>query len=192
MINNMNKVLQFYDYERCFKHYTQRIMNLRQARIHGEVIMAKPVLLLAVIDSVENGEVLSNNIRLTESQEQRYLTLMRQYVKGSQFDKPTPIATPYFHLQGDGFWHLTWKPGKEPPEGSPSFRYICDNCVRTSVDDDLWTLLEHRMMRLRLRDYIITHKLGDSKDMSYELDSFNDIQIAAEDSSHNYGMGLAA
>ena len=188
----MNKVLQFYDYERCFKHYTQRIMNLRQARIHGEVIMAKPVLLLAVIDSVENCEIVSNNIRLTETLEQRYLTLMRQYVKGSQFDKPTPIATPYFHLQGDGFWHLTWKQGKEPSEDSPSFRYICDNCARTSVDNDLWTLLEHRVMHHRLRDYIITHKLGGNKNNSYELEPFKDIMIAAEDSSTNYDLNLAA
>ena len=188
----MNKVLQFYDYERCFKHYTQRIMNLRQARIHGEIIMAKPVLLIAVIDSVENDEVMSNHIRLTDTLERRYLALMRQYVKGSQFDKPTPIATPFFHLQGDGFWHLTWKPGKEPAAGSPSFRYICDNCARTSVDDDLWTLLEHQVMRHRLRDYIVTHKLGDSKGRLYDLEPLNDTMIVAEGSSTNHSLNLAA
>lgn len=188
----MNKALRFYDYEGCFKHYTQRIMNLRQARIHGEVIMAKPVLLLAVIDSVENGEVLSNNIRLTEALEQRYLTLMRQYVRGSQFDKPTPIATPYFHLQGDGFWHHIWKQGKQPERFSPQASYICDNCIRTFVDDDFWTLLENKTMRCRLRDYIITHKLGGSTDKDEDTDIYSDIQIAAEDTSHNYGIDLAA
>ena len=38
------------DYTRLFAHYTEKIINLRQAKIQGEVIVAKPVLLLALID----------------------------------------------------------------------------------------------------------------------------------------------
>ena len=52
----MNKGLQFYNYEQCFAHYTKRIMSIRQAKIHGEVILAKPALLLALINGDESGE----------------------------------------------------------------------------------------------------------------------------------------
>ena len=52
----MNRTLQFYNYEQCYVHYTKRIMSIRQAKINGEVIVAKPVLLLALIDGIENGE----------------------------------------------------------------------------------------------------------------------------------------
>ncbi len=39
--------LRLYFYEKCFTNYTKRIMNIRQAKKRGEVIVAKPVLLLA-------------------------------------------------------------------------------------------------------------------------------------------------
>ena len=32
----MNRVIRFYNYEQCFAHYTKRIKNIRQAKIHGE------------------------------------------------------------------------------------------------------------------------------------------------------------
>lgn len=34
----MNKVLQFYDYEKCFQHYAERIAHMRQAKVRDEVI----------------------------------------------------------------------------------------------------------------------------------------------------------
>ena len=190
----MNNISQFYDYERCFKHYTERIMNLRQARIYGEVIMAKPILLLALIDSIDGGEFTSNNFRLTDRLEECYFALMRRYVRGSQFDNPTPIATPFYHLQGDGFWHLSWRTGTEPKSSSksPSRKYICDNCLRAAVDDDLWALLENGVMRLRLREYIVTHKLGNDRDKTFDTDLCSTLPKAAEEVSGTYGISLAA
>ena len=44
--------LSSYFYEKCFANYTKRILNIRQAKIRGEVIVAKPVLLLAIIDGI--------------------------------------------------------------------------------------------------------------------------------------------
>jgi hypothetical protein len=35
-------VITFFSYEQCHQHYTKRIMNIRQAKIHGETIVAKP------------------------------------------------------------------------------------------------------------------------------------------------------
>ena len=43
------KTIKFFDYEQCFAFYAKRIMNIRQAKIRGEVIVAKPVLLLSLI-----------------------------------------------------------------------------------------------------------------------------------------------
>lgn len=48
----MNKTLQFYNYEQCYAHYTKRTMSIRQAKIHGEAIVAKPVMILALIDGI--------------------------------------------------------------------------------------------------------------------------------------------
>lgn len=45
----MNKILRFYNFERCFRHYADCIMAMRQAKIKGEVIKVKPVLIVADI-----------------------------------------------------------------------------------------------------------------------------------------------
>jgi len=41
------KTIWFFDYEQCFNYYAKKIMTIRQAKIRGEVIVAKPVLLLS-------------------------------------------------------------------------------------------------------------------------------------------------
>lgn len=86
-----------YFFEKCFTIYTKRIMNIKQAKIRGEVIVAKPVLLLAIIDGVSNDMFKDNEIQLTEWLESRYMMLMQQYMKSSQFDKPTNISNPFWH-----------------------------------------------------------------------------------------------
>ena len=113
--------LRFYFYEKCFANYTKRIMNIRQAKIRGEVIVAKPVLLLTIIDGINANMFKDNRFHLTEWLETRYLLLMQQYMKSSQFDKPTDISNPFWHLQSDGFWHLHFS--EEPPEGMTPSKY---------------------------------------------------------------------
>ena len=153
--------LSSYFFEKCFANYTKRIMNIRQAKIRGEVIVAKPVLLLAIIDGISNDLFKDNEIHLTEWLESRYVMLMQQYMKSSQFDKPTDISNPFWHLQSDGFWHLQFS--EEPQEGvTPSKHWLKEEVAFANFDDELWLLLQDKVWRLRLRDYIIEHKLTDS------------------------------
>ena len=152
--------LWLYFYEKCFANYTKRIMNIKQAKIRGEVIVAKPVLLLAIIDGISNNMFMDNKFQLTEWLEVRYLTLMQQYMKGSQFDKPTDISNPFWHLQTDGFWHLQF--AERPQEGvTPSKRWLKESVNFTYFDDELWHLIQNADWRLKLRDYIVEHKLKD-------------------------------
>ena len=67
----MNRTLHFYNYEKCYAHYTKRIMSIRQAKIHGEVIVAKPVLLLALIDGVDGGVFMANHFTLNDWLEEK-------------------------------------------------------------------------------------------------------------------------
>lgn len=132
----MNCILVYYDYSRCFAHYTERIMSIRQAKIRGEVIVAKPVLLLALIDGIEAGVFRDNRFTLNEWLEKHYLSLMRQYTRHSQFDKPTDINNPFWHLATDGFWHLQLITEAERGE-TPSKAWLRDNIVGARLDDDL-------------------------------------------------------
>ena len=82
----MNHVLAYYDYSRCFAYYTERIMSIRQAKIQGEVIVAKPVLMLALIDGIDLGVFTNNRFVLIEWLEEHYMKLMLQNTRKSQFD----------------------------------------------------------------------------------------------------------
>lgn len=156
----MNRTLYFYNYEQSYAHYTKRIMSIRQAKIHGEVIVAKPVLLVAFIDGIESGEFTDNRFNLNEWLEKRYLVLMKQYTRNSQFPNPADISNPFWHLQGDGFWHLIHQTAVA--EGStPSKRWLKENVTYGHFDDDLWVLLQDKVSRQKLRDYIVEHKLTD-------------------------------
>lgn len=158
----MNHTFAYYDYSRCFAYYAERIMSIRQAKIQGEVIVAKPVLMLALIDGVESGIFTNNRFALNEWLEERYLTLMRHYTRGSQFDKPTEINNPFWHLSTDGFWHLHLKTKKEM-SATPSKAWLKENVTYACFDDDLWVLLQCAEWRASLRDFIVEHKLVEGR-----------------------------
>jgi len=85
---------------------------------------------------------------------------MKQYTRNSQFPNPADISNPFWHLKSDGFWHLQY--GKEPQEGAtPSKRWLKENVANAYFDDDLWVLLQNKVWCMKLRDYIVEHKLTD-------------------------------
>lgn len=157
----MNRVIPFFSYEQCYKHYTKRIMNIRQAKIHGETIVAKPVLIVALIDAIDNNIFINNQFVLNDWLEERYNTLMLQYAKDSQFEDKAGIEKPFWHLESDDFWHLNY-PGERLSKGrTPSKAWLKDNVEFAFFDEPLWFMLQNKEWRMRLRDYIIEHKLTD-------------------------------
>lgn len=159
MVKRINKLVYF-NYPQCFAHYTDRIANLRQAKIRGEVIVAKPVLILSLIDGIESSMFTNNRFTLNEWLEERYLSLMRQHTRHSQFEKPTEINNPFWHLSTDGFWHLHLK-AKENKSTTPSRAWLKENVPYASFDVDLWVLLQNKEWRIRLREFIVKNKLAD-------------------------------
>ena len=157
----MNKVLLFYNYEQCYRHYTNRILNIRQAKIYGEVIVAKPVLLLTIIDEIDNQNITCNRIVVNERLEENYLELMSKYARNSQFDELTGIEKPFWHLETDEFWHLQYPGERLRKTRTPSKAWLRDNIEFAYFDEDLWILLQNKVWRQKLRDYIVEHKLSD-------------------------------
>lgn len=157
----MNRVIQFFSYEQCFKHYTKQIMSIRQAKIHGETIVAKPVLMVAIIDGIEANVFRNNQFVINDWLEGHYNTLMSQFVKGSQFDAITGIEKPFWHLESDGFWHLNYQGERLSKGRTPSKAWLKESVDYAYFDEALWILLQNKEWRLKLRDYIIEHKLSD-------------------------------
>ena len=157
------KDLRNYFYKKTFANYTKRIMNIRQAIIRGEVIVAKPVLLLAIIDGIDLNLFINNRIPLTNWLENRYVALMHRFMRSSQFNKPTDISNPFWHLQGDGFWHLVGTECVKSQKNTPSKAWLKEHVEYASFDESLWILLQNKEWRMKLREYIIEHKLTDNR-----------------------------
>ena len=154
----MNHTLKYYNYPQCYAHYTDRIMSIRQAKIRGEVIVAKPVLMLALIDGVKSGVFTNNRFALNEWLEEHYQSLMLQYTRHSQFNKPADIANPFWHLATDGFWHLHGKNVLDM-KTTPSKKWLKENVNYAYFDEDLWILLQNQPWREKLRNFIVEQKL---------------------------------
>ena len=179
----MNRIIQFFSYEQCYQHYTKRIMKIRQAKIHGETIVAKPVLLVAIIDGIEANIFKDNQFIINDWLEGRYRILMQKYVKDSQFNDKTGIEKPFWHLESDVFWHLNYQGERLSKGRTPSKAWLKENVEYAYFDEPLWILLQNKVWRLQLRDYIVEHKL---------TDDFWSGRIAAEGLGIVMGLIIAA
>ena len=169
---------------RSFVLYCERIDNIKQAKISGEVILAKPVLLLSLIDGVNEGVFRNNRFVLNRWLEKHYKSLMGKYTKNSIFHNITPINNPFWHLQSDGFWHLHYIGAQPTVINTPSVQWLEKSVNYASFDDDLWTLINDEVSRNKLRNYIIENKLNDKEKVSVtKLASYNDVSSSAKEST---------
>lgn len=146
--------------EELFAFYTNRIRNIRQAKRYGEMNVAKPVLLLALIDGVSNNVFTNNCFVLNDWLENQYKSLMRCYKKDISNRNITEINYPYWHLESDLFWHLHYSGMILSKLQTPSKLWLRVQVHHASFDDNLWILLQDTVMRQRLRDYIVENKLS--------------------------------
>ena len=137
-------------------------MNIRQAKIHGETIVAKPVLIVAIIDAIDSNVFTNNQFVINNWLEGHYKMLMTQYAKDSQFDDTTEIDKPFWHLESDGFWHLNYQGERLSKSKTPSKAWQKENVEFAYFDESLWILLQNKVWRMKLRDYIVEHKLTDN------------------------------
>ena len=95
-------------------------------------------------------------------------------------DKPT-IENPFYHLAGDGFWHIE-KPGGgslyEPGNatGPPSMSVLRSASGR--FDSALWGLMQNRVSRNHLREALVARS-------SYLPNTFSPLKVLSISSRRN-------
>ncbi len=101
----------------------------------------KPLLLLAVFDLIESGEIDSNLIRLTGDLGDIFRIYCSIVLPN---DWKCNIAMPFYHLRRDGFWHLLPKSGKEfvleSERRLQSITLLEENVLGVRLDEDLYEL----------------------------------------------------
>ena len=81
----------------------QQLTHLSSAVIMGRKAPHKAVLLLAIMDLVESGEITSPEIVLTEKLEETFSVEWNKYI-GSPLVFKCKIAIPFWHMQNEPFY----------------------------------------------------------------------------------------
>lgn len=154
-------MFKFYDYEKCLAHYEEEIKSLKQNKLHGAVNIAKPVLVLAVTQLIDDGLLQDNVILLTKGLEDRYTKLYEQY---DRTGKITRIDYPFYFMLNDRFWNIKWIGEPKEHENAPWRKFMKEHVEYAYLDEDLWCLLQNDGCRHRLMDYIIKEKLTEDQE----------------------------
>ncbi|MEG4431569.1 HNH endonuclease [Microcoleus sp. F10_A2] len=141
----------------------------------------KPVLLLAVIELINRGEIQHNQIYFSPELIAAFMKLWGDL----EINRTADIGLPFFHLKYDGFWHFKAKPGYEFVESSQnkvkvrSLSAIRQTIDYAYLDAELWKLLQHPETRNQLLLTLIDAWFSDKTaqiERSLQFNAFGDLQ----------------
>ena len=169
------------------RYYIDAFSNLHVANVKGYKAPHKAVLLLAIIDMIEDRQINSTRILLTEELEVAFGKIWNRYVGNSPVFIPD-ISKPFYHMQHEPFWWLKEKmPGtikvanyepcdpfgkskkerfapkdkskKELPNNSYSVSTMRQAFAYAEIDLSLYNILQNSDSRALLRVILINNYL---------------------------------
>lgn len=139
--------------------YVNKFRNLRVDRAHGAA-PNKPILLLALIELIEQGQILENKILPSPN-------LFEIFMKYWSIltDRRPNLALPFFHLKSEGFWHHHPNAGYETALRVTiqikTVSRLREIIAHANLDGELFTLLTIPHDREVLRQTLIHTYLPD-------------------------------
>lgn len=131
--------------------YTDAICSLHCQICREKPNIAKPLMILAMINLIEKGNV-SNGLFDIESMKNEYVKLQ------SYYSATTPYQYPLYFLENESFYHLKWTENRVITH-TPSAKLIRENVKYAYLDNALWDLLQEQEMRDFFRKIIVEHYL---------------------------------
>ena len=130
------------------------LIQTKRGNSRGITINAKPILLVALFDQIEKGLVSNNKILFDSKLKRCYEDYYSLFEPERQI---TPFNKPFFYIQSDGYWHLSWNRKEE--QKLPSAKFLRENVKYASLDNALWDLLQDAEARSVLRETVINYFL---------------------------------
>ncbi len=143
----------------------EKLYGLRRDKRGTHERPHKPLLLLAIIDLLDRGEIESNAVPLSDdlvSTFKRFFDVVR-----GENDRPT-IQYPFVHLRGDGFWDLLPRRGQPALSreaaslGGLGVEQLRRRVSHGAFSPEYWTLLSDPVTRERLREATIARYFPNS------------------------------
>lgn len=120
---------------------------MKVAKFKGEIVIAKPILLLAIFELIGKGVILGNRINFSKELAEEYKS---QWTRFS--NKPiTLVQYPYYYLNSEEFYYIKGKTDRK----TPSAKFIREQIEFAAFDDELWDLLQIPETREELKSTII-------------------------------------
>lgn len=137
--------------------YTQAFARLKRGPTPYGLGPHKPVLLLSVIELIENGTFVDNQIYLNQALLNAFKENWQLLVTTSNTED---ITQPFYYLQNDSadsqaFWCLQAKPNHVINKPIKSLKQLQEACAYAYVKTDLWQLLSEPISREALRQVLI-------------------------------------
>lgn len=136
------------------QYYRTMLIQTKRGNGNGKTINAKPILLITLFDHINNGLAIDNKIHFDSGLKNNYEKCYSLFEPERQI---TPFYKPFFYLQSDGYWHLSWNNDVEKKVSSA--KYLRENVKYASFDNAFWDLLQDTEARSILREAIITYFL---------------------------------
>lgn len=144
-------------FNKSLEEYASDFGSLSVAISKGKKLPHKAILLLAIIQLIENGELQSNMIPLDNTISDSFVQCWRKY-----FDsKPPTVWTPFYHLKGEPFWHFKAKDTDERLKmllsfgGTPSIGKMRPVIEHAYVDEDLFVFFRNKLDREVLKSVLM-------------------------------------
>ena len=164
--------------------YIQKMERLRRGEKGSEgPAPHKPLLLLAVIDLIRQGQIDENKIFPSPDLAEIFLKYWSKIIVG----RNPNFAMPFFHLKGDKFWHLSPNTGQEDRlKKVRRIRKISDLLEivnHASLDAEFFILLTNSQDREVIRQTLVNKYFPDFKPVIESL-------LAEEQQIGEYGQLL--
>ncbi len=128
----------------ALEYYLERFQNLKMNSAGGKKSPHKVCMLLAVMDLIQAGHIVSNQIKFNQVLKDQFTRHFNTFAQDK--DKDTP-ENPYFHLRSEGFWHLSYNEGYDE---TTTNRYSSKAVAYASIDEELF---------IYMKSYIVSNKL---------------------------------
>ena len=149
--------------------YSKKFTKLRVDRVRG-IAPHKPILLLSAIALIQQGIIRQNRIFLSP---ELIATFLKYWSYLGSESHRSDIAQPFFHLQGEGFWHLRAKAGFEAVINSKvkikTLSGLKDSVQYAYFDDELFELIQNLSSRNCLVEILVNTWFSDKSSQIEQL-----------------------
>ena len=163
--------------------YILDFTRLKRAHQYGGA-PHKPILLLAILEGVARGEIITNSVFITP---ELILCFKEYWFNLVNTPHQLNFALPFYHLRTEAFWKLVCKPGYEialtTSHSIKSLSSLNDSLVCAEIEKELFDFMKDPTTNKILKMVLLENYFPDAKNVNIEYNLFKNIeqQILNED-----------